>query len=73
MTEYVEFHARSAFSFLEGASLPENLVAACENLDSSVALSERFAQAGAAAGSKVALNVTRLTPTITLAWSYVGA
>jgi error-prone DNA polymerase len=23
---YVEFHARSAFSFLEGASLPESLV-----------------------------------------------
>src|SRR4051812_6142938 len=23
---YVEFHARSAFSFLEGASLPENLM-----------------------------------------------
>ena len=26
---YVELHARSAFSFLEGASLPEDLVAAC--------------------------------------------
>jgi error-prone DNA polymerase len=26
---YVELHARSAFSFLEGASLPEELVAAC--------------------------------------------
>lgn len=26
MTDYVEFHARSAFSFLEGASLPENLM-----------------------------------------------
>ena len=26
MTEYVELHARSAFSFLEGASLPEDLV-----------------------------------------------
>jgi len=27
MTEdYVEFHARSAFSFLEGTSLPEALV-----------------------------------------------
>ena len=26
MTEYVEFHARSAFSFLEGASLPESLI-----------------------------------------------
>ena len=30
MTErYVELHARSAFSFLEGASLPEELAAAC--------------------------------------------
>ena len=26
---YVEFHARSAFSFLEGASLPEDLIATC--------------------------------------------
>jgi error-prone DNA polymerase len=30
---YIELHSRSAFSFLEGASLPENLVAACANLD----------------------------------------
>jgi error-prone DNA polymerase len=29
---YVEFHARSAFSFLEGASLPENLIETCANL-----------------------------------------
>ena len=29
---YIELHSRSAFSFLEGASLPENLVAACANL-----------------------------------------
>jgi error-prone DNA polymerase len=27
--QYVELHARSAFSFLEGASLPENLMATC--------------------------------------------
>jgi error-prone DNA polymerase len=26
---YIEFHARSAFSFLEGASLPEDLVSTC--------------------------------------------
>ena len=26
---YVELHARSAFSFLEGASLPEELVSIC--------------------------------------------
>jgi error-prone DNA polymerase len=29
---YLEFHARSAFSFLEGASIPEELVAACAQL-----------------------------------------
>jgi error-prone DNA polymerase len=31
--QYVELHARSAFSFLEGASLPERLVEVCANLD----------------------------------------
>src|SRR5271167_1041849 len=30
---YIELHSRSAFSFLEGPSLPENLVAACANLN----------------------------------------
>ncbi len=29
MPAYVELHARSAFSFLEGASVPEQLIAAC--------------------------------------------
>src|SRR5580704_3696586 len=29
---YVELHARSAFSFLEGASLPEELSAVCSQL-----------------------------------------
>src|SRR6266481_813859 len=29
---YVELHSRSAFSFLEGASIPEELVAVCANL-----------------------------------------
>src|SRR5437588_11113857 len=28
MTDYIELHARSAFSFLEGASTPEELIAA---------------------------------------------
>jgi hypothetical protein len=28
---YVELHARSAFSFLEGASIPEELIAVCAN------------------------------------------
>src|SRR4029077_6182091 len=30
---YIELHSRSAFSFLEGASLPESLVAVCANLN----------------------------------------
>src|ERR1700685_3269457 len=30
---YIELHSRSAFSFLEGASLPEYLVAACASLN----------------------------------------
>jgi error-prone DNA polymerase len=32
MTEYIELHARSAFSFLEGASLPEALATACAEM-----------------------------------------
>lgn len=30
---YIELHARSAFSFLEGSSTPEALVGACATLD----------------------------------------
>jgi len=30
---YVELHARSAFSFLEGAAVPEDLIAACHALE----------------------------------------
>jgi len=30
---YIELHSRSAFSFLEGASLPEDLVAVCANMN----------------------------------------
>jgi error-prone DNA polymerase len=33
MTEYVELHARSAFSFLEGASLPESLMQRAADLE----------------------------------------
>ena len=29
---YIELHTRSAFSFLEGASVPEKLVEVCQNL-----------------------------------------
>ena len=31
MTQYVELHARSAFSFLEGSSLPEELIGVCQH------------------------------------------
>ena len=33
MPQYVELHAQSAFSFLEGASSPEQLAPACANLE----------------------------------------
>ena len=33
MPSYIELHARSAFSFLEGASVPEELIAACLEFD----------------------------------------
>ena len=33
LTDYVELHARSAFSFLEGASVPEELIAAAQALE----------------------------------------
>jgi error-prone DNA polymerase len=49
MTEdYVELHARSAFSFLEGASLPEELISVCANLGgSAMALLDRDGVYGA--------------------------
>src|SRR5664279_100530 len=31
--DYIELHARSAFSFLEGSCVPEDLAGACANLD----------------------------------------
>jgi error-prone DNA polymerase len=46
---YVELHARSAFSFLEGASLPEALIAACaEHGMGAMALLDRHGVYGAA-------------------------
>ena len=46
---YVELHARSAFSFLAGASLPEELVALCADLGMpAVALLDRDGVYGAA-------------------------
>jgi error-prone DNA polymerase len=45
---YVELHARSAFSFLEGASLPEVLVARCAELASpAMAILDRNSLSGA--------------------------
>jgi error-prone DNA polymerase len=39
---YVEFHARSAFSFLEGATLPEDLISVCASRNmSAMALLDR--------------------------------
>ena len=32
MTQYIELHSRSAFSFLEGSSVPEDLIARCAAL-----------------------------------------
>jgi error-prone DNA polymerase len=45
---YIELHARSAFSFLEGASLPETLIARSAELDSpAMALLDRNSLSGA--------------------------
>jgi len=45
---YVELHARSAFSFLEGASLPEELARAAADLDQpAIALLDRDSLSGA--------------------------
>src|SRR2546426_1927873 len=49
MTDYIELHARSAFSFLEGASTPEELIAACSELKMpAMALLDRNGVYGAA-------------------------
>ena len=50
MTErYVELHARSAFSFLEGASLPEAMAQQAANLElSALAILDRSGGEGAA-------------------------
>ncbi|MEQ1946943.1 MAG: error-prone DNA polymerase [Bryobacteraceae bacterium] len=46
---YIELHARSAFSFLEGASLPEEIAARCAELDlPAVAVLDRNSMSGAA-------------------------
>src|ERR1700730_2368755 len=45
---YVELHARSAFSFLEGSSLPEELASRCAELDiPALALLDRDGVSGA--------------------------
>src|SRR5664279_2850024 len=49
MTEYVELHAASAFSFLEGSSLPETLIeTAVEKGLPSIAITDRNGIYGAA-------------------------
>ncbi len=59
--EYVELHARSAFSFLQGAATPEELIAVCaEHKMPSMALLDRDGLYGAArfhlAGKKLAVK-----------------
>src|SRR5882762_1458517 len=49
MARYVELHARSAFSFLRGASTPEELIATCHELEMpSMALLDQDGLYGAA-------------------------
>src|SRR5438445_3271563 len=48
MTKFVDFHTRSAFSFLQGASLPEDMVQRCADLGhSAMALMDRDNVCGA--------------------------
>src|SRR5882672_1219496 len=61
LTNYVELHARSAFSFLQGASTPEELIATCAELKMpSMALLDRDGVYGAArfhlAGKKLGIK-----------------
>jgi error-prone DNA polymerase len=60
-TNYVELHARSAFSFLQGAATPEELIATCAELKmSSMALLDKDGLYGAArfhlAGKKLGIK-----------------
>src|SRR5262249_30868626 len=49
MTQYIELHSRSAFSFLEGASAPEQLIAVASELQMpAMALLDRNGVYGAA-------------------------
>ena len=58
MSEYVELHASSAFSFLDGASLPEALVDRAAELGySALALLDRDGVYGAPRFHKAALAV----------------
>ena len=57
MTDYVELHARSAFSFLRSASLPEDIASACVNLGQpAIALLDRDGVYGAPAFHVVAVK-----------------
>src|SRR5713101_128094 len=61
MTKYVELHARSAFSFLQGAATPEELIATCAELGMpSMALLDQDGLYGAArfhlAGKKLGIK-----------------
>src|ERR1700694_1797410 len=61
MVKYVELHARSAFSFLKGASTPEELISTCAELKMpSMALLDQDGLYGAArfhlAGKKLGVK-----------------
>jgi error-prone DNA polymerase len=69
--KYVELHARSAFSFLEGASLPEELAVYCANLEQpALALADtqgvygapRFHMAAQKAGIRALIGAEVATP-----------
>ncbi len=48
LMSYIELHARSAFSFLEGASTPEDLITCCSELEiPAIALLDRNSVSGA--------------------------
>jgi len=68
---YVELHARSAFSFLEGASLPEELISRCAELDQpAIALADaqgvygapRFHMASKKAGIRALIGAEVASP-----------
>ena len=76
---YIELHTASAFSFLQGASLPEAIVDRAADLGySAVALLDRdgvygaprFHKAATAAGLRAIIGAELTITTVSLAFSY---